>query len=65
VRTSSALNISLFPLGALSPLTSAQHQRRLAMVERMCEGLKVELRDRVMALNILTPELDSLKVQES
>jgi hypothetical protein len=35
------------------------------MVERMCEGLKVELRDRVMALNILTPELDSLKVQES
>jgi hypothetical protein len=29
----------------------------------MCEGLKVELRERVMALNILTPELDSLKVR--
>lgn len=42
---------------------AAAKQDQLNTVERMCEGLKVELRERVMALNILTPELDSLKVE--
>lgn len=42
---------------------AAAKQDQLTTVERMCEGLKVELRERVMALNILTPELDSLKVE--